>query len=48
MFFRGKITELRSIVAQINALKKQAIHLKGSELAAVNSQIEQLKTRLQA
>lgn len=48
MHFKGKLTELRQIVAQINQLKKQAIHLQGSELAAVNKQINELKNRLQA
>ena len=48
MHFKGKLTELRQIVAQINSLKKQALVAKGSDLAAINSQIENLKQRLHA
>ena len=47
MKFKGKIIELRSIVRDINDLKKRAAVADSSERANIEEKIEALKMKLQ-
>lgn len=46
MKFRGKLSELRNLVKDINDLRKRHVWAKDAERPKIEAQIEQLKLRL--